>query len=300
MKKAIVVGICLLMVLVAGAVSAEVGKDKDRHSKMRTLFQPIDTEACKYIHENNSQDIDSFAKYLVKRYGKNLDLIVDELENTVGESLTKEDKEKFKYLIVREHLSKILQEHNGVQNASKQMVNLTLVGAYKDSMHTYRIFYASLSSDIPYPIYYWVQVSPDVNGGSGTDDAGNSYNVNGNNSLYKVSVEYTSNYVKYTLYFYDEDHPDPAWDAIYDAWRQAWYGRIEDIESFTIQDGVINFDDIWDNDKTYAEWWGQHGDKTRNYTSSTEVYVSNVWNHAMDTLDKNPSIDKVWWYTGWS
>jgi len=45
---------------------------------------------------------------------------------------------------------------------------------------------------------------------------------------------------------------------------------------------------------------GQHGDKTRNYTSSTKVYVSNVWNYAMDTLDKNPSMDKVWWYTGWS
>jgi len=164
----------------------------------------------------------------VKRYRKNLDLIVDELENITGESLRKEDKENVKYLIVREHLSKVLREHNDVQNASKQVVKLTLIGVYKDSTYTYRVFYAQLSSSIPYPTCYWIQVSPDVNGGSGTDDDGNSYNVNGNNSLYKVSVEYTSNYVKYTLYFYDEDHPDPTWDAIYDAWRQIQYGRIEE------------------------------------------------------------------------
>ena len=44
------------------------------------------------------------------------------------------------------------------------------------------------------------------------------------------------------------------------AWRQIVYGRIEDIENFTIQNGVINFDDIWDNNKTYAEWW-EGGDK---------------------------------------
>ncbi|MBE8538935.1 hypothetical protein [Geoglobus acetivorans] len=304
MKKAIVLGICLLVVLAVGAVSAEgIKKYNDsKHSKIQTLFKPIDAEARKYINENDilfSQDIDSFAGYIVKRYGENLDLIVDELENVVGKSLTKIDKEELKFLIVREHLSKILHEHNGIQNAYKQEVRLIPIDTYKDSTYTYMVFYAPLSSDIPYPIYYWIQVSPDVNGGSGTDDAGNSYNVNGNNSLYKVSVEYSSNYVKYTLHFYDEDHPDPTLDATYDAWRLIWYGRTEDVESFTVQDGVINFNDIWDNNKTYAEWWGQHGDITRNYTSSTKVYVSNVWNHAMDTLDKNLGMDKVWLYTGW-
>jgi hypothetical protein len=286
-----------------GIASADVNKDcNDRHLKIQTLFRPIDIEARKYINGNDisSRDIDSFTKYLVKKYGKNLDIIVDELENTVGVSLTEDEEEKFKHLIVREHLSKILQKRSGVQNATKQKVKLILIGIYRDSTYTYKIFYTPLSSNVPYPIYYWIQVSPDVNGGNGTDDAGNNYNVDGNNSLYQVSVEYTSNYVKYTLYFYDEDHPDRTWDALYDTWRRIWYGRIEDIESFTIRDGVIYFDDIWDNDKTYAEWWGQHGDKTRQYTSNTVVYVSNVWNHAMDTLDKNPSMDKIWWCTSWS
>lgn len=102
----------------------------------------------------------------------------------------------------------------------------------------------------------------------------------------------------YSLHFHDEDHPNPWVDWLYDMWREIYYGRIEDIENFTVSNNMINFYHIWDNGKTYAEWWGQHGDKTRDYTII--VYVSNVWNHAMDTLDKNPSMSKVWWYTPWS
>lgn len=188
-------------------------------------------------------------------------------------------------MIIREHLSRIDREQE-LNNTYKEVVKLTPISVYRDFKYTYKVYYAPLSSSVPYSIYYWIQVYPDVYGDEGTDDAGNSYDVNGDNDLYQVSAEYTTNYVKYTLYFYDEDHPDPTWDAIYDAWRQVWYGRIEDIESFTVQNNVINFDDIWDNDKTYAEWVGQHGDKTRDYTSNTKVYISNVWNHAMDTLEK--------------
>jgi len=80
-----------------------------------------------------------------------------------------------------------------------------------------------------------------------------------------------------------------------DLWREQRYSGIEDIEN-SVSNGLINFDDIWDNDKIYADRWGQHGDITRDY--KIKVYVSNVWNHAMDTLDKNPSMRKVWQHTG--
>jgi len=264
-------------------------------------FQPIDVEARKYlVHERSSKELNNFTKYLVKKYNKRLDVIINKLEYIAGKNITQKERETLKYLLIREYLSKIDQEQGFNTTFKRVIVKLIPINIYRISGYIYRIYYAPLSTDIPYPIYYWIQVYPDVYGGKGTDDAGNSYNVNGNNSLYKVTAEYTTNYVKYTLYFYDEDHPDPTLDAIYDAWRQIWYGRIEDVESFTIQNGVINFDDIWDNNKTYAEWWGQHGDKTRNYTSNTVVYVSNVWNHAMDTLDKNSKMNKVCWYTSWS
>ncbi len=303
MRKLIVIGICLIIAgLTIGSASAEANKENnDGITEIKHLFQPIDSEAHEYLlDERSSEELNTFAKYLVKKYDKRLDIIVDKLEKIAGKSLTQKEKEKIKYLLIREYLSRIDQEQEFKHtNVHKEIVKLVPVGVYRDSKYTYKVYYAPLSSSVPYPIYYWIQVYPDVYGGKGTDDAGNSYDVNGDNDLYQVSAEYTTNYVKYTLYFKDEDHPDRTWDAIYDTWRKLppplGYGRIEDIESFTVQDGIINFDDIWDNDKTYAEWWGQHGDKTRDYTDNTKVFVSNVWNHAMDTLDKNPGMCKVWW-----
>jgi hypothetical protein len=82
---------------------------------------------------------------------------------------------------------------------------------------------------------------------------GNSYDVNGDNRLYKITAYYNQSYVLYSLHFRDEDHPNPWIDWIYDWFRRRLYGRVEDIENFTVQNGVINFNDIWDNDKTYAE-----------------------------------------------
>lgn len=97
------------------------------------------------------------------------------------------------------------------------------------------------------------------------------------------------------MYFYDEDHPDPTIDVLYDYWRQIYYGRIQDIESFVVTNGIIDFNGIWDNNRAYAEFYGQHGAMTRSYAATSKVYVSNVWNHAMDTLDKNTNLGKVSW-----
>jgi len=303
MRKLTVIGICLVIaVLITGGSSVEASKENNNEiTEIKHLFQPIDSEAHKYLlDERSSEELNTFTKYLIKKYDERLDIIVNKLEKTAGKSLQRDDKEKIKYLLIREYLSRIDQEQKFKNtDVHKEVVKLIPVGVYRENSKCYKIYYAQWSSSVPYPIYYWIQVIPDVYGGKGTDDAGNGYDVNGGNELYQVSAEYTTNYVKYTLDFKDEDHPNPIWDAIYDIWRQIYYGRIEDIESFTVQDGIINFDDIWDNDKTYAEWWGQHGDKTRPYSASTVVYVSNVWNHAMDTLDKNPSMSKIWWYTSW-
>ncbi len=243
--------------------SASVRANKVNSTEIKHLFSPIDYDVRKYlINERSSEELNNYAKYLVRKYSKRLDVIIDKLERITEKNLTQKEKEKIKYLLIREYLSKIDQEQqfNRYINISKEMVKLIPIGIYKDSKYIYKIYYAPLSSNVPYPIYYWIQVYPDVYGGKGIDDSGNNYNVNGGNNLYQISVEYTTNYVKYTLYFKDEDHPDPTWDAIYDAWRQILYGRIEDIESFTVKDGIIFFDDIWDNNKTYAEWWGQFVD----------------------------------------
>ncbi len=153
------------------------------------------------------------------------------------------------------------------------------------------VFRAVYPSDVPYSINYWAQVTYDVDGGKGTDDEGNGFDVNGGNDLYKIVIYiYSDTHVVYELHYRDEDHPNPWLDKIYDAWRRIWYGRTEDIEQFTVENGVIEFNGIYDNGHTYAHSIGQHGTATRSYSPWVTVYVSNVWNHAMDIYDKNPSL----------
>ncbi len=296
MRK-VFIAILLAIILAAGTGTTGAGKE---NSKIKALFQPMDTEARTYLANRptlSSEDLHAYALYLVEKYERNLTSIIHELEHIEKVSLPKDGEEDLKLLIVTEHLHRIMQENiPGIGNAAVLTVEPVLSETYSDGTTAYQVFFTPMGN-IPYPIYYWVQVYPDVYGGSGYDDAGKYYNVNGGNNLYLVVAEYTSTWVKYTLYFYDEDHPDPVMDALYDGWRRLWYGRIEDIESFTVQNSTISFSGIWDNNMTYAEWWGQHGNMTRSYR--TYVYVSNVWNHAMDTYDKNPSMGKIWWYTAW-
>ena len=99
----------------------------------------------------------------------------------------------------------------------------------------------------------------------------------------------------YTLYWYDEDHP--YLDELYDGIRQSWYDRIYDIETFTIKNNnTIEFDNSWSSSNDYdcLSWYiaGCHATTTKSYSGGT-VYVSNTWNHMLDTSDTNPSLSKV-------
>ncbi len=140
---------------------------------------------------------------------------------------------------------------------------------------------------------------------SGTDCQGNWFTVNVNdplNTLFKVIVydysDYTAGYYYYELelWFGDEDHPNPLTNAIYDSIRKAIYGRIEDVESIAVYssdygltwtvDFTIN-GGIWSAGYPYAYSVGIHGKATRTAVGSADLYVSNVWNHAMDTVNDN-------------
>jgi len=79
--------------------------------------------------------------------------------------------------------------------------------------------------------------------------------------------------------------------------RQQIYQRDTDIESFTVDSNGVYFSYIWDNDKTFGDWWGQHGYKTRSYSNGMSIYVSNVWNHAMDTSNENSDMSMTIWTT---
>lgn len=304
-RKAIVIGLCLLAggVLVAGIASAH--GNQTAVLEVQAMFRPIDTEARYYLtnaKEPTSQELEDLAARLKNKYTGVLDSILSAVETTSGQRLAeKSERENLKYLIVREHLHEIQREQEQTKPSgrllSHQTVTPVLVGAYPKGNSTVTVYGVGVNGDNPYPINYWVQVSPDVNGGSGTDGSGASYSVNGNNQFYQLDIATGSNYVKYTLYYKDEDHPNSVLDALYDAWRQLYYGRVYDIESFEIKSGVMYFSDIWDEGRTYANSVGVHGTQTRAYRSGVVVYISNVWNHAMDTADTNSSMSKIGWRT---
>jgi len=191
------------------------------------------------------------------------------------------------------------------------------VTSVKKGGKIYDYYYAPMGSSIPYPIHWWVQVRVDINGGTGTDGRGYQYNVDGHNDLFKIVVYYDSTSVKYELHFYDEDHPNPSLDAVYDTLRCILYSErdnrygCEDIESIEVKDGSIIFPTTFSTypecgylfchevSQTYATPSPTHGYGIESYYPSVEVYVSNTWNHLMDTVDTNPDMVKVWYYCSW-
>jgi hypothetical protein len=282
-RKVFTAGMMLLALMLT--IGTGVTGTGEVDSEIKTLFQPLDDEARAYVEAQplsspQHLDLEAFAVYLVEKYDENLSLIIEKAEEATGKSLPTEDREDLKLLIAREHLHKIAQENiPELENATVVEVEPVLVNVYSDGMSTYDVFYTPMTADNPCPISHWIQVEVDVNGGNG---------------LYRVEVELGLDSAIYTLYFHDEDHPDPDMDAFYDWIRMIYYGRIIDIEKFIVRCGrqEIDFHGIWDNGSTYAAG-GQHGDMICEYTPDTTVYVSNVWNHAMGIEDRNPSMSKI-------
>ena len=309
-----IIAILTIFLMLASMATAAINdpnnpENKLKKEKIKSLFQPIDADARKYINENKSPK--EFEDQ-IKKYTKELDAIIDELQSASGKSLDEESREELKQLMVMEHYNNVRQEAELAKfKATTKDVSITDIMPIstdivkdKDTKTTSTTYSANLPVGTYYPIRNFTQVLPDVNGGIGRDINSNPYNVNGNNDLYQISVENGKNciftwcyarYTKYTLYFLDEDHPDPTIDILNDYWRQIYYGRIQDIESFVVTNGIINFNGIWDNNRAYAEFYGQNGAMTRSYAANSKVYVSNVWNHAMDTLDKNTNMGNVSW-----
>ena len=133
------------------------------------------------------------------------------------------------------------------------------------------------------------------------DIVGGSYGghyFNGDNDLYLVLYSDNSSTCErtYSLSFYDEDHPEH--DALYDAVRWVIFNRTFDIETFAIKNNnQIVFDDTYSssNDFDCLEElvYGCHETHTKTYYPGSTVYVSNTWNHMMNTYDTNPSLTSV-------
>ena len=260
---------------------------------------PKDNKAEKMV-KKIERDLKETGKYSEK----DLDEFVKVLEESLNVELSEEEKKAVKEYALREIRKKIkLEKFKGRTTTSTSFKPRKTITA--DSV-AYEIE-ATIG-----PVYWFVQPTDDITGGSGYDNANppNYYNINGNNTLYNVEVDQiylyadetycTVNglaelYLMYTMYYYDEDHPSPTWDSYYDWLRQQIYGRIEDIETFYVRvsDNSICFDGIWSNDKTFAVDIGQHG--YAEFLPTNTVFIA-VWNHALDVDDENDNLAKTWHY----
>lgn len=148
-----------------------------------------------------------------------------------------------------------------------------------------------------------IQVTVDRTGGIGLDGAGLPYQINGGNNLLSVSVDTV--YEGKDLYeclFADEDAPNFGLDDDYDALRLIMYGTLNDLQGFFIYDPddhnhrYIEFGNDYDNGLTFAFTVGQHGALTTEWSIGDEIYISNVWNHAMSLTDRNSNMGKHTYY----
>ena len=265
---------------------------RQSQSDVKALFTEIDNEIKFYV-KGEMQDPDEKKNDLKVKYADKFEQIVSKISQKHNLKFTTKDKDGLKDLIIKEHMNEIKRQDmvNSIPNdaitETIEIGDLSVQGGF--------ILPTAYATGNPYPINSWKQVTVDINGGSGTDSAGNSYNINAGNQLSVLRTTYTASQVTYTLTFADEDHPDPNWDIFWDNWRQIQYARTTDIESFTVDSDGVVFADIWDKDKTFAEFWGQHGEKTRSYHSGVSIYISNVWNHAMYTSNENSDMPITTW-----
>ncbi len=267
-SKGMQLGALVVASLLMGAVVA-----------LATASEPADKSAeAKNVIEKIRQDL---------KNGKSvsevdLETLIGSLEQMTGITLTPIQKEEASEYIVSE-----VKKDLKYQEMDETFKGKTEKIVPKKQKSNGAIQYTIQSS---YPVWIFVQPWVDINGGSGKDDGGYSYNINGANDLYLIETVQGSGYIKYTLWYKDEDYPDPSLDAYYDALRKQLYGRIEDKEEFIAYTNTnqIGFWGIWSNDKTFAYPTGQHGDKV--FPMQAGVYI-NVWNHAMDINDDNPSLN---------
>ena len=267
----------MLVLLVGSVVVASSGQEKIKND-----------DAVKKITEKIKKDLEKENKYSEK----DLELLIDLLQDLTKTKPSKEERKMVKNYIIAE-LKKDIKN----KQIRQKLGHLSKIASVKPKISVssnYRVY--SIAPLVYVGPSHFAQPWVDITGGSGYDDAGNPYNIDGNNDLINVDIESNPPYYTvftYTLTFKDEDHPDPTLNSIYDKWRLIEYGRIEDIETFyAYASGSIVFIDIWSNDKTFAYWWGSHGDNS--FPGVDTVYIA-VWNHAFDVDDDNPSLSKKLW-----
>lgn len=308
-KVLIIFALLLLCVNCVSSVNANeqpgVLSEKDEQT-IFAQFDPIDKEIRTYneniqnivisdIKDEKNNDLGNtyteLSIYLVEKYSENLNQIVETIERGTGIVLSIEEKTELKTIIIQEHIAKIAWEQK-IEKTGVKEEDFTKVFISTDVQSANEQLLSGYTPDS----LTLVQVYVDVYGGTGLDTGLRPYEVYGGNEWYMVEwYTYQDGHTLYQIHFRDEDvATSHALDVAYDEYRLAVYGTIEDVQGFYIYpSGYIEFGNDWDNYCTYATTVGQHGYAYLPYNSSTKIYVSNVWNHAMGIIDRNSSMGKI-------
>jgi len=231
LRKLSVVLLALLLAAMAvlPCVSADEN-DKSRiaaNEKIRELINPVDADIHKIVDERilytGQAETDRFSEPAMEvliKYEKNLNEIVALLEKQTNVHLDEAKKTTLKEIIVTEHFKKVSNdmelEKRGLKLEDAKIIKPTILGIVN---MTDEINKPEVDSLLSAPAMKLYQTYPDVYGGSGTDDAGYDYDVDGHNTVYKVLTWGNSYPYTYRLIYLDEDHPDPSLDATYDYYR---------------------------------------------------------------------------------
>jgi hypothetical protein len=301
------IGIALLALMLAAMaivpmVSAEEN-DETRlvdEAKVRDLMKPIDAEIHQIVDENTlysdkagTKGFTVPVKEVITKYDKNLDEIVLLLDNLTNVHLDEANRALLKEIIVTgefKHISNDMElEKRGLKIEDAKIIKPNILGIVNSTDELNKLKTDSLLSAPALTLY---QVSFDVYGGYGTDSAGRSYDINGDNDLYEVLTWGSAYPYTYRLMYLDEDHPDRSLDASYDALRYAQTGTYEDSAQFTVWDATnLQYSLSWSNSYTFGYPIGNHGSITR--ANHPWMYVSNIWNHDIGTEDTNPYMSKI-------
>lgn len=303
LRKLSVVLLALLLAAMAivPMVSAE---EKDQtllsdQAKVRELFKPIDTDIRQMVDErtlySTPAGTDRFsgpAKEVLKKNTRNLDEIVGLLAKMTDVNLDDANKTLLKEIIVTEHFKHVSNDmalaKRGLKLEDAKVIKPKILGVVNMTEELSR---AGTESVLSAPAMKLYQTYPDVYGGYGFDDSGLPYNVNGGNTLFKVLTWGSSLPYTYRLYYYDEDHPDPALDVSYDALRLATEGTLEDSAQFEVYSSSIHYSLSYSGSHGYAYPVGNHGSVSG--VKQSYMYVSNIWNHDIGTSDTNPSMSML-------
>lgn len=296
--------IILLALVLAAMVPMVSAVEKDQalqsdQEKIRELFKPVDTDIHQMVDERTlystpagTERFSGSAKEVLGKYNKNLDEIVGLLDKMTDVNLDDANKTLLKEIIVTEHFKHVSNDmtlaKRGLKLEDAIVITPKILGVVN---MTEELSSAGTESMLSAPAMKLYQTYPDVYGGSGFDDSGLPYIVNGGNSLYKVLTWGNSYPYTYRLYYYDEDHPVPALDTTYDAYRLAQTGTIEDSAQFEVYDSTIHYSLSYSGSYSYAYPAGNHGSVSG--AKQSYMYVSNIWNHDISTSDTNPTMSML-------